>query len=130
MVGVLDILEPGVTIIIASECSEGMGSREFVAAQKLLYEVGPDRFLPILEGRNKPRIDEWQSEMLIKALRVGTVQLYTTGLSKEDLNHIYVESISSIEEAIKASVEIPGDREVAVVPEGPYVIPLLAQIRL
>jgi len=26
MVGVMDILEPGGTIIIASECSEGMGS--------------------------------------------------------------------------------------------------------
>ncbi len=126
--GVLDILEPGGTIIIASECSEGLGSREFVAAQKLLCEVGLDRFLSLLEGRDMPRIDEWQTEMLVKALRVGTVQLYTTGLSKEDLNHIYVEPISSIEEAIKASVETPGDREVAVVPEGPYVIPLLDQL--
>ena len=53
MVGVIDILEPGGTIIIASECSEGMGSREFVAAQKLLCEVGPDRFMSILDGRRK-----------------------------------------------------------------------------
>ena len=45
MVGVIDILEPGGTIIIASECSEGMGSKEFVAAQQLLCKVGPDEFM-------------------------------------------------------------------------------------
>ena len=40
MVGAIDILEPGGTIIIASECSEGLGSDEFVAAQRLLRETG------------------------------------------------------------------------------------------
>ena len=127
MVSVLDILEPGGTIIIASECSEGMGSREFVAAQQLLCKQGVEKFMSILEERSKACIDEWQTEMLVKALRVGTIQLYTMGLSQEDLNHIYVEPISSIEEAIDASVERHGDKEVAVVPEGPYVIPLFDQ---
>ena len=48
MVGVIDILEPGGTIIIASECSEGMGSREFVEAQRVLCKAGPERFMSIL----------------------------------------------------------------------------------
>jgi nickel-dependent lactate racemase len=129
MVGVLDILEPGGTIIIASECSEGMGSHEFVAAQQLLCEEGVDQFMSILEGRNKARIDEWQTEMLVKALRVGTIQLYTTGLNHEDLKYVHVEPITSIEEAVNASVALHGDRGVAVVPEGPYVIPLFDQGR-
>jgi nickel-dependent lactate racemase len=124
MVGVIDILEPGGTIIIASECSEGMGSPEFVSAQRLLCEAGPDRFMSILEGRDRALIDEWQTEMLVKALRVGTVQLYTTGLSQEDLEAVYVEPVHSIEEAVMASVVTHGDRKIAVVPEGPYVIPL------
>jgi nickel-dependent lactate racemase len=124
MVGVLDILEPGGTVIIASECSEGMGSKEFVAAQRTLCEIGPDRFMSILEGRDKALIDEWQTEMLVKAMRAGNVQLYTTKLGKEDLRDVYVEPVSSVEEAIMASVKAHGDREIAVVPEGPYVIPL------
>jgi len=124
MVGVLEILEPGGTVIIASECSEGMGSQEFVAAQRILCEIGPDRFMSILEGRDKALIDEWQTEMLVKALRAGNVQLYTTKLGKEDLRDVYVEPVSSVEEAIMASVKAHGDREIAVVPEGPYVIPL------
>jgi len=80
--------------------------------------------MSILETREKALIDEWQTEMLVKALRKGTVQLYTTGLSREDMKDIYVESVSSIEEAILASVESHGDRDIAVVPEGPYVIPV------
>lgn len=124
MVGVIDILVPGGTIIIASECSEGMGSREFVEAQRVLCKVGPERFMSILEDRDKALIDEWQTEMLVKVLRVGTVQLYTAGLSKEDLKDIFVEPVLSVEEAIAASVEAHGEKEIAVVPEGPYVIPL------
>jgi len=124
MVGVIDILEPGGTIIIASECSEGMGSQEFVAAQRLLCEVGSDQFMSILDGRDKALIDEWQTEMLIKALRVGKIQLYATGLSRNDLKDIYVEPVSSVEETIEASIKAHGEREIAVVPEGPYVIPL------
>jgi len=123
MVGVIDILEPGGTIIIASECSEGMGSSDFVAAQRLLCEVGPDRFMSVLTGRDKARIDEWQTEMLVKALRVGSIKLYTTGLGKDSLRDVYVEPVSSIEEAVVESVQAHGDKDIAVVPEGPYIIP-------
>jgi lactate racemase len=123
MVGVVDILEPGGTIIIASECSEGMGSPEFVAAQRLLCEVGPDRFMSILNDRDKALIDEWQTEMLVKALRVGNVKLYTTGLGKESYPDVCVDPVSSVEEAVAESVRTHGDPDIAIVPEGPYIIP-------
>ena len=124
MVGVLDILEPGGTIIIASECSEGMGSPEFAEAQRLLCQVGPERFMSLLEGRDKALIDEWETEMLLKPLRVGHVQLYSTGLSESERDLVFVETIPSVEKAVAASVRAHGDTQIAVVPEGPYVIPL------
>jgi len=124
MVGVMDVLEPGGTIIIASECSEGMGSPEFAEAQRLLCQIGPERFMRLLEGREKALIDEWETEMLLKPLRVGSIQLYSTGLSDSDRKHVFVETIASVEEAVAASVRAAGDPEIAVVPEGPYVIPL------
>jgi nickel-dependent lactate racemase len=124
MVGVKDILEPGGTIIIASECSEGMGSWEFVEAQRHLCEAGPEFFMKTLERREMALIDEWQTEMLVKALRVGHIQLYTTGLSEADCSDIYVERVSSVEEAVLANLSKYDEKEVAVVPEGPYVIPL------
>jgi nickel-dependent lactate racemase len=130
MVGVMDILEPGGTIIIASECSEGMGSPEFVEAQRLLCEVGPDRFMSLLEGRDKALIDEWEAEMLLKPLRVGHIQLYSTGLSEFERDLVFVEMVPSVQEAVAASMRAHGDKEIAVVPEGPYVIPLYGEHKL
>ncbi|MBW1997196.1 MAG: nickel-dependent lactate racemase [Deltaproteobacteria bacterium] len=127
MVGVIDILEPGGTIIIASECSEGMGSAEFVEAQRLLCRIGPDQFMSILYGREKALIDEWQTEMLVKALRAGKIQLFTTKLREEDRKDVYVELIPSIEEALAEHIKTKGLKEIAVVPEGPYVIPLFRE---
>jgi nickel-dependent lactate racemase len=124
MVGVIDIVEPGGTIIIASECSEGMGSPEFVEAQRVLCRVGLERFMADIIGRNHARIDEWQTQMLVKALRVGKVLLYTTGLRPSDLADISVEPVLSVEKAVRESARAQRDTHVAVVPEGPYVIPV------
>jgi nickel-dependent lactate racemase len=124
MVGVIDILEPGGTIIIASECSEGMGSPEFLEAQRVLCRLGPERFMAGVIARNHACIDEWQTQMLVKALRAGSVQLYTTGLKPSDLSDIYVDPIASVSRAVLESTRAHGDAHVAVVPEGPYVIPV------
>ena len=44
MVSAIDILAPDGNLLIASECSEGMGSREFVNAQLRLVQQGSDAF--------------------------------------------------------------------------------------
>lgn len=124
MVTPLDILEPGGTLIIASECSEGLGSHEFRDAQARLVELGPDRFLATLTAKSLAEIDEWQTEMQLKPMRVGRVQLYTTGLDEEERRITGVEIVPSVAEAIAASVARHGDPAVAIVPEGPYVIPV------
>jgi nickel-dependent lactate racemase len=63
MVTPLDILAPGGTLIIASECSEGFGSQEFLDAQRRLLELGPERFLATLTAKSLAEVDEWQTEM-------------------------------------------------------------------
>ena len=124
MVTPLDILAPGGTLIIASECSEGFGSPEFREAQKRLVELGPDRFLATLTAKSLADIDEWQTEMQLKPMRRGRIQLYTTGLGPEELSITGVEAIGSVEAAVGASIARSGDRSVAVIPEGPYVVPV------
>lgn len=123
MVGVMDILEPGGNLIIASEISEGMGSVEFVAAQQRLQSLGPDAFMKAIGAQQYARIDEWQTQMQLKPMAVGTIQLYSTGLAPNDYPLTGVEMIDSIENAVRKSVERSGDRAIAVVPEGPYVVP-------
>ena len=126
MVTPLDILEPGGTLIIASECSEGFGSHEFREAQARLVEMGPDRFLAALTAKTLAEVDEWQTEMQLKAMRVGRVQLYTGGLDAEEQRITGVEMIGSLNAAIADSMARHGDAAVAIVPEGPYVIPVAA----
>lgn len=124
MVTPLDILEPGGTLIVASECSEGIGSAEFREAQERLVALGPERFLATLTAKSLAEIDEWQTEMQLKPMRVGTIQLYTTGLGAEDRRVTGVETVPSLDKAIADSLARHGDRSVAIIPEGPYVIPV------
>ncbi|MFP3543788.1 nickel-dependent lactate racemase [Rhizobium sp. SIMBA_035] len=126
MVTPLDILKPGGTLIIASECSEGFGSPEFREAQARLVELGPDRFLATLTAKSLAEIDEWQTEMQLKPMRLGSVELYTTGLSGDDRTLTGVGMIDDIETAIARSISANGDADVAIIPEGPYVVPRYA----
>ena len=124
MVTPMDILAPGGTLIIASQCSEGFGSPEFREAQARMVELGAERFLATLTAKSLAEVDEWQTEMQLKPMRVGRVQLYTTGLDAEERRITGVELIGSVDEAVAASVARHGDGAVAVIPEGPYVVPL------
>ena len=124
MVGPLGILEPGGDLVIASACSEGMGSREFVDAQRRLVERGAERFLDEISKKRFADIDEWQTEMQLKPMRVGSIKLYSEGLAGPDRALTGVEMISSVAAAVEKSVARSGDRRVAVIPEGPYVVPV------
>jgi lactate racemase len=123
MVTPIDILEPGGSLIVASECSEGFGSKEFRAAQRRLIELGPERFLATLTAKSLADVDEWQTEMQLKPMRVGRISLYATGLSGEERALTGVEMIADLDEAIARSIAGAGDPSVAVIPEGPYVVP-------
>ncbi len=124
MVGPIDILEQGGDLIIASACSEGMGSEEFVDAQRRLVSQGPDGFLEAISKKRFADIDEWQSQMQLKPMAIGNVYLYTEGLSDFDRGLTGVECAASLSRAIETSVAASGERKLAVIPEGPYVIPV------
>jgi hypothetical protein len=61
--------------------------------------------------------------MQLKSLRLARVDLYTTGLKGDDQLATGVNLIASVDDAIAASVARTGDPAVAVIPDGPYVIP-------
>ncbi|NTF46451.1 nickel-dependent lactate racemase [Rhizobium rhizogenes] len=126
MVTPLDILKPGGTLIIASQCSEGFGSEEFREAQSRLVELGPERFRATLMAKSLAEIDEWQTEMQLKSMRLGKVELYTTGLSGDDRRLTGVDMIDDLTGAIERSIARSGDPHVAIIPEGPYVVPRYA----
>jgi nickel-dependent lactate racemase len=126
MVTPLDILEPGGTLIIASSCSEGFGSPEFRAAQVRLVATGPERFLATISAKSLADIDEWQTQMQTKAMRLGRVELYTTGLDEEEQRIAGVSIITNIDKALEKAMTYHDDPDVAFIPEGPYVVPVFA----
>ena len=126
MVGPLDILEPGGDLIVASACSEGMGSKHYVEAQRRLVDLGPEVFDESIRAKSHADIDEWQTQMQLKPMRAGRVRLYTDGLTEVDVALTGVERVADLSGAIADSMERHRTPSVAFVPEGPYVVPVHA----
>ena len=126
MVGALGALEDGGDLIVASECSEGLGSAEYRDAQRRLVAAGPDAFLAGISGKPHADIDEWQTQMQTRSLARGRISLFAGGLSSSDRALTGVGSVASVERAVAESIERHRDPRIAVIPEGPYVIPRAA----
>lgn len=124
MVTPIDILEPGGTLLIAATCAEGFGSNEFRAAQDRLVALGRSAFLDTLTAKRFADIDEWQTEMQLKPMRIGKIRLYTEGLDADERAATGVDVVDDLDAAIAEAMAAAGDPAVAVIPEGPYVVPV------
>lgn len=123
MVTPLEIAEPDANLIIASQCAEGLGSDSYEEAQRNMIELGPTEFLQRLKIQQLARIDEWETEMQLKAQAKVNVQLYAPDFPAETSDLVGVDLIDSIEETLARNISSSQEKRLAVIPEGPYVIP-------
>jgi nickel-dependent lactate racemase len=125
LVGALDILRPGGGIVLASECKDGLGSADFCRVLEQLRECGDyDSFIQQIADPNNFVIDQWEVEMLIKALRKGRIYLYSTGLSDSDWPLTFAQRVESMEQGLSHAIARSRSQpHIAVIPEGPYVVP-------
>jgi nickel-dependent lactate racemase len=124
MVGALPAVKEGGSIVLAARCAEGLGSREFAAALldhddlqgyvKRLYE--PGFFVP----------DQWEVQELAKARQKVNVFCYTEGIDEATLARCFVQPVPSVEAGVRQALAQhgPGAR-LAVIPKGPYVVPVV-----
>ena len=124
MVTPLDILKDNATLVVASECAEGLGSESFRNSQRNLLHEGPDEFMCRITGKALADIDEWETEMQLKAQRRVRIKLFSDRLEGDDRTLTCVDMIESIHDAIYDSIERSGDNRLAVIEEGPYVVPI------
>jgi len=69
-------------------------------------------------------VDQWMVQHLCQVLRKARVILVSEGLSPGMLRELHVEGAGSVEEAIAEALERHGpEASIAVIPEGPYVLP-------
>jgi hypothetical protein len=72
-------------------------------------------------ARSRAVIDEWETVMLLKALRRGNVHLYSSGLSDEEMSLSCTVPCRDLAAELCRAVERDPARRLAVIPEGPYV---------
>ncbi len=125
LVAAKDALAPGGRIFIASECAEGFGSAHFRDAQKTLVAKGWQGFLAEIRTRDQALIDEWQTQKLTEVLEIGNVTLYSPLLSKEDQALTGLDVTDDLMAAVTDWMKAGDDNRVLVIPEGPYVIPVV-----
>ena len=129
LTGVLRVMKPGGTIILAADLSEGVGSPEFIS----LFEEHDslDDFMTAITGDDPDRpdyfvMDQWQLEELAKVRRRCEVVYVTGGIPPLELERLFVGHAPTVEEAVAAALAKHGpDARLAVVPKGPYVLPVL-----
>lgn len=124
MVGALPAVKPGGTIILASECAEGLGSAHF--AETLL---ATEDLAAFVEQTRQPGFfipDQWEIHELHKAVSHAEVMVHARGIPPEVLQRCFVTPIASVEEGIQRAMERHGPTaRIVAIPRGPYVIPLV-----
>jgi nickel-dependent lactate racemase len=125
MVGALPVVKSGGTIVIASECAEGLGSPEF--ANALLETQDLEDFVRHISQPGVFVPEEWEIEELAKAVRHAHVLCVADGVPADILQQCFVTPVPSVEAGIRMAIERHGPQSTLLaIPRGPYVIPFVA----
>ena len=120
MTAAAPVLKPGGTLIIAAECSEGLGSPEFT--HMATTESSARAFLDGLQNRPVV-IDQWQLEECAKVAAVHDVVLVSGGIAPGVLQKLFVRSMPDLGAALQDGLQRHGaGARVAVIPRGPYTL--------
>ncbi len=124
MVCALPALERGGTLIIAASLTEGIGGPEFSDMCRSLTSV--DEFIARIEA-NPTQIDQWQlQEMMLALQHAGQILIVSDGLDADVLGSFLLSPVPTVEAALEIAREKHGkDARAVVIPEGPYVTPVV-----
>ena len=116
------ITRNGGILIIASSCCAGVGPEEFRALHA--SASSPKEVLQKIK-RMEPIGVQWENQILARTQLKNDIYLLS-GLEDSVVKDMMITSIRTIEEGLeKAFKALGNDAEVAVIPEGPLVLPLL-----
>jgi len=115
-----NILKKGGAILVACECSEGLGSTEFCGIMR--SNCTPDDFSRRHCDPSNFIIDQWCAQNIYQVLDyAGSVHVYSPGLSRADMENIGAHKAEDLQDTLDELVSsVPGTT--VVVPAGPYVV--------
>jgi len=121
MVAALDVVKEDGSIILVSECSQGIGGPEIT--DLILNTHDLSSFVEKLYDPDFFVVDQWMLEELAKVVKKAKVYCYCDGVKDDVLRQISVEPISSPEQGIQLALERQNpDARLLAIPEGPYVL--------
>ena len=119
------IVKPGGTIVMASECSDGLP--EHGQYKDLLREAaGPAEFLERLERPGPTQHDQWQVQVQAQIQRRARVMVHASGLTPSQVRAAWLEPVDDISACVAEMLAAAGaEARLAVLPQGPQTIPYL-----
>ncbi|MBZ5592630.1 MAG: nickel-dependent lactate racemase [Acidobacteriia bacterium] len=119
------IVKPGGKILLLAACEEGTGAAEF--SHMLKESPSGEEFLTRIA--NAPvTIDQWQLEKLALVARNADVLYYVPGLPREYHAALWGRAFATAAGAVEAmTAPLNPGAEIAVIPEGPYVLAKVEQ---
>ncbi len=124
LVGVMPILKRGSTVILAASLSEGLGLPRF---REIYTEFRTwDEFKRLIYSPDYFREDQWMVQEQMKVAEIADIWVYSDGVPTEDLELVKVKPLMSLQEGLEQALKKHGpNAKVVVVPEGPYVMPVV-----
>jgi nickel-dependent lactate racemase len=116
------IAEPGGTILVASECSDGLPDHGNFGA---LMRAGqsPDDVLQNIVDLPQEILDQWQVQIYAYLMQKYDIQLYST-MDPAAVQACKLQPVADFQTAVEAAIGKLGQRpHVAVLPDGPLTIP-------
>jgi lactate racemase len=117
------IVKPGGSIVVASECSDGLPAH---GGYKDLLQRGrdPDTFLAQLFSPGFSVHDQWQVQVQAQIQRKAHVFVKSDGLSPDQLRAAWFEPIDDLAACVADRLHAAGSSaRLAVLPQGPQTIP-------
>jgi nickel-dependent lactate racemase len=114
-------------IFVASECSDGIPAHGSFGTVLQRHET-LESIDTWLRGLASPVVDQWQIQVLVRILMQCRVSLYSR-LDPDSARACKLSPVACLEDSLREHIEIIGKgAPVAVLPEGPIMVPYLAQV--
>ena len=120
MTAALPVLKKGGMLILAAECAEGLGGEKFsMMATRFDSANAFDEWI----HSHPVEVDQWQLQECVKAVRTADVVVVARGIQHSQKEKLFVQSASTVEEAIEQGLKKLGrNATIAVIPKGPYTL--------
>jgi len=116
------IIKKNGTIIVSSECPEGIGHKEFFKIASTI-KGKPEIFLKNLSESKEFKEEQYAAQIWAEVLSKVRVIVITEGISKEELSEIGAVGAKSINEAMNMiKNEYPVNSDILILPNAPYAI--------